>query len=140
MNFKSSNLLIAVIVIILVYVFVIAFTTYTPKGDLKGVLAERNSVLEKYNTPNDIADRLHEIITYKERKVRWPHYLALAILFSAVILFIIGQLTFINCAIATAFIFLAIDLPRRFDNAHVLGKQSVEGDMLYAKLKSHLTF
>lgn len=108
---------------------------YSIEGDIK-VFQDKcpniRVLKKKYETKDQVVDRLHALLTVKESYVRWNSYMIIAIFTSMVLLqALLGEIETSKLIIVSTFIFLAIDLPNRWANAHKQKGIIQEGTHLY---------
>jgi hypothetical protein len=119
-----------IIIITILIIFLIIITSkYTKENDIKTFNIKKSEV----NDPNEIVKRLHELLIYKKEKVLWPFTLLSSMISSLALLYIFDRLTIKNYIICVFFLFLTIELPRRWTNTHSNVAQSSEASQLLGK-------
>lgn len=141
---------------IAIYVFPRLFL-YNREGDIelnvKGIDKQRISSMKTH----EVLDRMHELIIYNEKKVRWPFYLAISSVASLFILSLISSNSLSNNSnnstnnnstnnlnkeniffVLTLFIFSLIEIPQRYESAHVRSIQTYESTLLREQFKKLL--
>jgi hypothetical protein len=149
---RVERIILVTVAVLLAGLLVMNLIRYSPAGDLQNVMGRRAMAEtpgtegsfgpptedvrdefngRKYSTVDQIMKRMHELIQYRTASVRWPYYLALAMVTATVILSVLRSLTVRNFFIVTFICFLAIDLPIRHERAHYGSVSTMEGDALF---------
>lgn len=108
---------------------------YSQEGDIltfTGNAPKVREMREKYVNREQIVERLHSLLVYKESYVRWNREMIIALFVSLVILYCFrSEIRLAEVLLLTTFVFLAIDLPNRWGHAHISASVIQEGTQLY---------
>ena len=112
-----------IIFIVVLAALVFTLFKYSQEGD---ILTFTNSspklkeMKEKYQTRDEIVERLHSLLIYKESYVKWNRFLVISMFASLVTLYSIrGDVKLPEFILLTCFSFLCIDLPNRWGYTHI---------------------
>ncbi len=112
-----------IIFLIILIGVILTFFKYSKEGDiltLKGKCPSVEKLLASYPSRTKIIERMHDLLIYKDNYVRWNSFLIIAMFVSLVVLYFTREkIQLSEFIILTCFIFLAIDLPNRWANAHI---------------------
>jgi hypothetical protein len=124
-----------IIFLILLIGIVLTLLSYSKEGDILTFTGKCPSVKKlqsDYPDKDRIVERLHNLLIYKESYVRWNKYLIIAMFVSMIILFFLRErIVLAEFIILSSFLFLAIDLPNRWANAHIQKGVIQEATQLY---------
>lgn len=123
-----------VIIFTIIYVIPRIFI-YNREGDIELNIKGINKEEIKKKSIDQLFDRMHHLIIYNEKKVRWPYYLTLSMIASVLLLNVIDRNKFTkeNTIITTLLIFFFIELPQRYESAHVRSIQTYESGLLLSR-------
>ncbi len=123
-------------IIVLIYVVPRLFL-YNREGDIELNVKGIDPDKIKKKTRQEIIDRLYHLVIYNEKKVRWPYYLSLSALASGLIIAMLSNSKDIKSKetliSTTLFVFAMMELPQRFESAHVRSIQTYEAGLLTAR-------
>lgn len=128
-----ADYIVFLILIATVILIVYTLCMYSRKGDI-GVFAikDPNKLKESYPTKEAILNRLHELCVHEKEAVVWNRNLASSFLVAFLILYIVNALTLANFVLTMAIVFIAIELPGRWQNTHVKVQDTIEVNFLKA--------
>lgn len=119
---------------------VITLFFYTKEGDIDIMTKTGGKTLDKYNTRDKIIDRINEVIVYKYNHVYWNFYLLISSFTACLVVELLDQCQRINktykMIAITAIIFLCLEFPKRYINAHIHKGVEVEVTKLLYRLKN----
>lgn len=102
---------------------VVSVYKYSKDGDIatfKNGTPSPTTMLSLYPTQELTVQRMHDLLIYKESYVRWNRYLVLSIFAAFIIMkYHEREMKTGNLIVLSSFIFLIIDLPNRWANAHI---------------------
>lgn len=128
---------------ILVLAMIIAMNNiYHKNGDIKTLTNDFsfNKVDKEFNNKDKIISRIHNLFVYKSNYVYWIYYLAISVI-SALLLNLIFtevykvKMSFVAVISTILLLFIILELPRRFINAHFEKVAEIEGVTLLNMLK-----
>lgn len=127
---------IQVVFLIILIGVILTLLKYSKEGDIltfTGNCPSVQKLREKFPTKDQLVERLHNLLIYKESYVRWNSFLVISMFASMVILYFLrGEVKLAEFIILTSFIFLAIDLPNRWAHSHIQKGVIQEGTQLYS--------
>ena len=124
-----------IIFIVVLSALVFTLFKYSQEGDILTFTAgspKLKEMKEKYQSKDEIVERLHSLLIYKESYVKWNRFLVISMFASLVTLYSIrGEVKLPEFILLTCFIFLCIDLPNRWGYAHISKGIIQEATQLY---------
>lgn len=131
----KDTLYLQIVFLIILSGVVFTLFKYSQEGDILTLTSNAthlNEFSSKFPTRNDVVERLHSLLIYKEGYVRWNRYLLIAMFASLVILFFTrGEVRLSEFILTTCFLFLCIDLPSRWGHSHISQGVIQEATQLY---------
>lgn len=113
---------------------------YNREGDIELSVKGVDKEQIKKKSVSELIDRMHQLIIYNENKVRWPYYMTIAGIASVIFTEISNSKTdqCTKLLILTFFIFMLLELPQRYESAHVRSIQTYESSLLKETLSKKL--
>lgn len=119
----SPQFYIQIVFLILLFALVLTLIKYSQEGDINTLTSGNTSFKEiksRYPTRSDVVQRLHALILYKEGYIRWNRLIVISMIASLIILnFTREQIHFGEFILLSSFLFLCIEIPHRWGNAHI---------------------
>lgn len=130
-----------IIFIIILIGVVLTCLSYSKEGDILTLqssmsLKHKKTHKNTSTSKDQIVDRLHSLLIYKEGYVRWNKFIIISLFASCVILkfldipFSVGKLIMLSI-----FIFMCIDLPNRWAHSHIQSGIIQEASILFGQYK-----
>lgn len=127
-----------ILILVAIYILPRVFF-YSREGDIdlynKGIDKEN---IQKKNE-KEVMERMHQLVVYNEKKVRWPFHVMLALAGSFILLYLLRDSSLITCENVLAsciFLFILIEVPGRYEAAHVRAIQSYESGLLMSRFEA----
>lgn len=117
-------------IIFAILILSVSFTLfyYNQKGGLHTII---NADEYKGMNKKEIVKKLRELIIYKNHYTRWNKFLIISLFFSYLVCYYFKSVSVQNILIVALLIFIAIDSPQRWINAHVSMNISHQASVLY---------
>ena len=113
-------MLFEILFIIILIGVVLTCLSYSKEGDILTLKPKKLNQNLNLNSKDQIVDRLHSLIIYKESYVKWNKFIIISMFASLVIMkFLEIPLTIGKFILLSIFIFMCIDLPNRWAHSHI---------------------